>query len=697
MASIFGVKLDRDGNPLPPAAQAADSGIWGKSAWGVPLGPGGQPQGVPKPQNVWGDPIGPDGTPAPRKIWGVEIGPDGQPLKNANGVPLNQPAAASPPAYQAAPSDFGESSVTLGGNPNSVIGQPARDANAQLQLQAYGASQRGGPTANMGGVNMFATGAGSALGQANGTNLLGVRQGLDLSSLANGPGVAAQYGAANKLMGMSEMPAGPSVAEQQLRMGADDSMRQQMAMAAGARGGNVGLAMQLAGANQGQAMGQLNGQLALQRASEDMANRQFAANAAQAAGGMYGQALDSQGKALGGAANIFSGIAGNQVSQANTQGALANIYAGMSQAELQAAMQQRQLNDQTMIASEGMGNDILSGQRKAEQDQYANQTQFGIQRYGIDKGYNQALQLQKNQNDNDWGHQLLAGALTTAGAVGGTFIGGPAGTVAGGAAGNAAGRAINEALDDEPSDIRAKTAIAPAPEVSDTFRKLGEYSYEYRDPKLGQGRQFGPMAQELEETPAGATAVGQRPDGMKTIDTSRLALLNASETAKMRRELDALKGQASAIRGTETTYPAIAGNDYRAAVPGNIDLTHRPYVHNRDGSVSTVRSMGANIDGREVLMPTVSDDGRILSEGDAIDEYRRTGRHLGIYRNVADSNAAGQAIHEDQMREPPIATLTRQNEQDEATLAAIQRAQRTAMGAMRQPTAYPTPVAYGGY
>lgn len=65
-------------------------------------------------------------------------------------------------------------------------------------------------------------------------------------------------------------------------------------------------------------------------------------------------------------------------------------------------------------------------------------------------------------------------------------------------------------------------------------------------------------------------------------------------------------------------------------VSGNIDLDSRQAIVNADGTISTECSFSVEIDGLEVLLPTVV-DGSIVSEEKAIENFYRTGKHLGMF------------------------------------------------------------------
>lgn len=94
---------------------------------------------------------------------------------------------------------------------------------------------------------------------------------------------------------------------------------------------------------------------------------------------------------------------------------------------------------------------------------------------------------------------------------------------------------------------------------------------------------------------------------------------------------------------------------------GNIDLYDRPQYRNANGSISTVDSTSYNIDGQEVLLPTVwnrngtpyhsSNDEEILQR------YRDTGEYLGKFSTVEESNDYAEKLHLEQQERYPSSSL----------------------------------------
>ncbi|EMX0849499.1 hypothetical protein AAF302_000706 [Pluralibacter gergoviae] len=105
---------------------------------------------------------------------------------------------------------------------------------------------------------------------------------------------------------------------------------------------------------------------------------------------------------------------------------------------------------------------------------------------------------------------------------------------------------------------------------------------------------------------------------------------------------------AGSRRATINPYGGEPSTTKGMVTQGNINLFNRPSVKNKDGTISTVRTISIGTDAGEVLIPTVSDDGKLLSDDDAIALYERTGKHLGIFDNPDDATAYAEKLHDQQ-------------------------------------------------
>ena len=77
---------------------------------------------------------------------------------------------------------------------------------------------------------------------------------------------------------------------------------------------------------------------------------------------------------------------------------------------------------------------------------------------------------------------------------------------------------------------------------------------------------------------------------------------------------------------------------------GNLDINNRPIVKNPDGSISTELSFSISSDGKEVLIPSVV-NGKMLSQPEAIDHFKKTGENLGKFKTPEDADAYAEQLH----------------------------------------------------
>jgi len=108
--------------------------------------------------------------------------------------------------------------------------------------------------------------------------------------------------------------------------------------------------------------------------------------------------------------------------------------------------------------------------------------------------------------------------------------------------------------------------------------------------------------------------------------------------------------------------------------PGNINLYTRPRVKDPEtDKTSTVRSMSFGEPNREILIPTVEEHGRgILSDEDAIAQYYRTKKHLGMFKTPNEAtNYAGKLHDTFERGEYDVPLVSSRRKADPAKLSSV--------------------------
>jgi hypothetical protein len=96
--------------------------------------------------------------------------------------------------------------------------------------------------------------------------------------------------------------------------------------------------------------------------------------------------------------------------------------------------------------------------------------------------------------------------------------------------------------------------VASDKRIKHDLRPARAYSYVYRDPdRYGEGRFTGPMAQDLERSPATRGAVFEDARGVKRVDQGRLTMVNTSAIGEQQRRIDELEQTVAALGGGRGT------------------------------------------------------------------------------------------------------------------------------------------------
>jgi hypothetical protein len=336
---------------------------------------------------------------------------------------------------------------------------------------------------------------------------------------------AAQQGGQNTAQSLQYLQQaaagqGPSAAQNQLRSGMDEAIRAQMTAAA-SRGFSPA-AMRGAQMQGAELQQQAANQAAFLRAQEMQAAQQ-----AYATGSLQQEQQARQAALQAGQTTLQQQVASDEAKQAAINAYLSGsgqlLQSGTQLTAAQAQLQQQAaLANQEAMLKAGMFN--TQAGLEAQQLQQAGQLGFGglgINALGAQFGaYNSLYGGQQAAEARDAAFkQALMGGLIGAG-----------GTL--GAAGIAA------------SDRNMKKDIKVNKETRAFLNALTDNEYSYKDTRqagTAPGKQYGPMAQDLEKTAMGKTAVIQGPDG-KMVDSSRGFLLALSGLANLNQRLAKLEG-----------------------------------------------------------------------------------------------------------------------------------------------------------
>lgn len=342
---------------------------------------------------------------------------------------------------------------------------------------------------------------------------------------------------------------------------------------------------------QGAYLGQYNNGIAEQQQARTQQGRGLIMT--EDAANMYRQMAMGQGPSLA-QQQLQQGLQQAQAQQASmaagARGGGANLAAAQMAASSQMGQQSAMANQQAaqiraqeqLSAMQGYGG--LAGQygqqagaMRGQDLGYAGLAQAGVGMQQQDalayEKLRQNQQLAELQAQTGLEQSQLQGATATQGQLGeqtgGSSKGGS--SLFAGLIGGVAGMF---------SDVRAKKNISDGNAAAlGAVDKLKAYTYDYKDPRMGQGRQIGIMAQDMERSPEGARAVIETPKG-KAINGPAALGLSLAGIAALKDKVDALEAERNPWQSARAAYDSreVMGPGQRQTMAMREEIPANPYA-----------------------------------------------------------------------------------------------------------------------
>lgn len=381
----------------------------------------------------------------------------------------------------------------------------------------------------------------------------------------------AQYGARgqqgdvyNRMLAAADRGPGPSAAQAQLRAGQDANMQQSLALARSGRGGMNTAALRQAQFANTQIGQQTNQQAAVLRAQEEAAWRNYQAGLYGAAGGLAtnqrAQDLTAQ-QTSSATANAYGQQGLGYEGAALQYGNQAMTYEGMVQNQ-----NQQQLDANIQEQNIKSGGVLGAGKANSEADAQRDAAALGlVGSVGAAAATKSDIRAKEDIRPTSFFGDTHRGPVSGPPAPPGWH---PETLLDGSPNPSYHAQSVPPPAYSAPERSRVVSGPVPPPGWkpetdlygvrNPDFRPAQGYTYEYKSEARGAGappgKQYGPMAQDLEQVPG---VVKRDPaSGYKTVDTSRLSLANTAAISEqqrrdddMQRRLDALQSLVARIRG----------------------------------------------------------------------------------------------------------------------------------------------------